>query len=124
MEIIRSLRRVLGALALVAASVVADPLAAQEGRVLGRVTDGVGNPIPGAQITLVPDGGAPPLRAVAGLTGGFEFAGVAAGTYTLRAERPGFPVFERRITVREGEIVSQVLRLRSARGRQVALATP
>lgn len=125
MAIIRSLRRTLGALALVAAPVVTDPLSAQEARVLGRVTDGVGNPVPGAQVTLVAEaGGAPPQQAVAGSTGGFEFAGVAPGTYTLRVVQQGFPAFERRITVRPGEVVSQVLRLRSARGRQVASASP
>lgn len=110
-------RGMVAALALVIATAAAGPLAAQEARVLGRVTDGVGNAVANARIALVPDdGGASRQETVSGTTGGFQFAGVAPGSYTLRAVRDGFPAFERRITVRPGQVVSQVVRLRTSRG--------
>jgi hypothetical protein len=85
-------------------------LAAQDARVLGRVTDGVGNPVANAAITLVADGGAA-LSTVSGQGGGFQFQAVAPGTYTLRAQRDGYGVREQRITVRAGRVVTPVVRL-------------
>jgi hypothetical protein len=82
----------------------------------------VGNPVPEARVALVAQGaGTPAHETVSGQTGGFQFGGVAPGTYTLRATRDGFTVQERRITVRPGQVVSQVVRLlRGRAGRQVA----
>lgn len=94
----------------------AAPVEGQAARVLGRVTDGVGNPVPQARVALVAEGAqAPAHETVSGQTGGFQFAGVQAGTYVLRATRDGYGVQERRITVRPGEVVSQVVRLRTGR---------
>lgn len=94
----------------------AAPVEGQAARVLGRVTDGVGNPVPQARVALVAEGAqAPAHETVSGQTGGFQFAGVVAGTYVLRATRDGYGVQERRITVRPGEVVSQVVRLRTGR---------
>jgi protocatechuate 3,4-dioxygenase beta subunit len=110
-------RGMMAALALVIAAAAAGPLAAQDARVLGRVTDGVGNAVADARIVLVPDdSGAARQETVSGATGGFQFAGVAPGSYTLRAVRDGFPPHERRITVRPGQVLSQVVRLRTHRG--------
>ena len=125
MRAIRSARRVLGALALMAAAAMADaePAAAQGARVLGRVTDGVGNPVADARVTLVPDDtGTARHETTSGQTGGFQFGGVAAGTYTLRVARDGFPAREQRVTVREGQVVSQVVRLRAGRAAQTVAA--
>ena len=96
----------------------------QEARVLGRVTDGVGNPVAEARVTLVPEGAtAAGQETVSGQTGGFQFAGVAPGTYTLRATRAGFTLQERRVTVRAGQVVSQVVRLQRGRAaREVSSA--
>jgi protocatechuate 3,4-dioxygenase beta subunit len=100
----------------VAALAAGAPAARQEARVLGRVTDGVGNPVADARVALVPtDAGTRRQETVSGATGGFQFAGVAPGTYTLRAARDGMGAQERRITVRPGQVVSQVVRLRSGR---------
>ncbi len=100
---------------LVAVLGMADGLAAQDARVLGRVTDGVGNPVPNAAVTLVADrGGAAAQTAVSGPTGGFQFQAVAPGTYTLRAARDGFAAREQRITVRPGRVVTPVVRLTTA----------
>ncbi|HEY0017905.1 MAG TPA: carboxypeptidase-like regulatory domain-containing protein [Longimicrobium sp.] len=108
-----SARRALGAVMLAVAGMMAgaDEGAAQDARVLGRVTDGVGNPVANAAVTLVPEGGGAGQSAVSGPTGGFQFQAVAPGTYTLRAERGGFAVQEQRITVRAGRVVTPVLRL-------------
>jgi hypothetical protein len=102
-------------------------LAAQDARVLGRVTDGLGNPVPNAAVTLVADSNeAAAQTAVSGPTGGFQFQAVAPGTYTLRAVRDGFAAREQRITVRPGRVVTPVVRLstagRSQRGMAAARA--
>jgi protocatechuate 3,4-dioxygenase beta subunit len=114
-------------LGVVAALVLggAGPLWGQEdARVLGRVTDGVGNPVAEARVTLVPEGAAAAgQETVSGQTGGFQFAGVAPGTYTLRATRAGYTVQERRVTVRPGQVTSHVVRLQRGRAaREVANA--
>jgi protocatechuate 3,4-dioxygenase beta subunit len=102
-------------------------LAAQDARVLGRVTDGVGNPVAQASVTLVGENGAAAQATTSGQSGGFQFQAVAPGTYTLRAVREGFAVREQRITVRAGRVVTPVVRL-SAAGRmqreRVAARTP
>lgn len=90
--------------------------AAQEpGRVVGRITDGAGNPVRGATLVLVSDADSSRITASSGETGGFEFARVAAGTYTLRAERPGFATRTTRVTVEPGERETVIARLRPAR---------
>jgi protocatechuate 3,4-dioxygenase beta subunit len=110
----KDVRGVLGAV-LVAVMGMADGVAAQDARVLGRVTDGIGNPVPNAAVTLVADsGGTAAQRTVSGQTGGFQFQAVAPGTYTLRAERDGFAAREQRITVRPGRLVTPVVRLTTA----------
>lgn len=109
---VKIVRRMLGVV-LVAVLGMAKGLAAQDARVLGRVTDGVGNPVANAAITLVAAGGAAQTT-VSGATGGFQFQAVAPGTYTLRAERPGFAAQEQRITVRAGRVVTPVVRLSGA----------
>jgi hypothetical protein len=108
--------RMLALLLGVAALAAGAPAGGQAARVLGRVTDGVGNPVAQARVTLLPlDADTRAHETVSGSTGGFQFGDVAPGTYTLRAAREGFAVRERRITVRPGQVVSQVVRLRSGR---------
>lgn len=120
---ITTARRLLGAV-LVAVAGMAGEAGAQEARVLGRVTDGVGNPVADATVTLVPDDGAAgPRTAVSGQTGGFQFAAVAPGTYTLRVERAGYGVREQPIVVREGRVVTPVVRLTGSGAGRGAVAT-
>jgi hypothetical protein len=124
MRALAFVRRGMGALALLGGLVLggAGPLEGQQAaRVLGRVTDGVGNPVAEARVALVPAGATEPRHeTVSGQTGGFQFAGVQPGTYTLRAARGGYSVGERRVTVRAGQVVSQVVRLQPGRASQVA----
>lgn len=112
----KGVRRVLRMALVLAAGVVgnAGGLAAQDARVLGRVTDGVGNPVAQATVTLVGEAGAASQATTSGASGGFQFEGVAPGTYTLRAVREGFAVREQRITVRPGRVVTPVVRLNTA----------
>jgi protocatechuate 3,4-dioxygenase beta subunit len=108
--------RMLALLLGVAALAGAAPAEGQAARVLGRVTDGVGNAVAEARVTLVPeDAGGQRHETVSGATGGFQFGAVAPGTYTLRAARDGMGARELRITVRPGQVSSQVVRLQSGR---------
>lgn len=122
-------RRMLGMALVLAAGVLgsAGTLAAQDARVLGRVTDGVGNPVAQATVTLVGEDGASAQATTSGASGGFQFQGVAPGTYTLRAVREGFAVREQRVTVRAGRVATPVVRLVAAGRAQramVAARTP
>lgn len=124
-----SVRGALGMWMVLVAAVLgsAGDLAAQDARVLGRVTDGVGNPVAQATVTLVAETGGAGQATTSGQSGGFQFQGVAPGTYTLRARRDGFAVREQRITVRAGRVVTPVVRLSSTARTQrgmVAARTP
>lgn len=90
-------------------------VAQEPGRVVGRITDGAGNPVRGATLVLVSDADSSRASTSSGETGGFEFARVVAGTYTLRAERPGFATRTTRVTVEPGERETVIARLRPAR---------
>ena len=104
------------ALLLATALAGAAPLEAQAARVLGRVTDGVGNPVAQARVALVAEDAAAPVQeTVSGATGGFQFDPVPPGTYTLRAAREGYSAREVRVAVRPGRVVTRVVRLLPAR---------
>jgi hypothetical protein len=116
--------RMLALLLGVAALAGTAPAEGQAARVLGRVTDGIGNPVPEARVALVAEGAqAPAHETASGQTGGFQFAGVAPGTYLLRATRDGYGPQERRITVRPGQVVSQVVRLVRGRAERQGVGT-
>lgn len=107
-------------LLLAGALLAGEPAAAQDAarepaRVVGRVTDGAGNPVKGASLELVADADGSRATASSGETGGFEFPRVAAGTYTLRAERAGFAAGSTRVTVAPGERHTVIARLRPGR---------
>src|SRR5260221_13632521 len=61
-------------------------LAAQTGRVAGRVVDSAGGPLPGAGVSVE----GTPLRATAGAGGSYEIRGIPVGTHTVRARLIGF----------------------------------
>lgn len=91
-------------------------LAAQEhARVVGRVTDGAGNPVRGAVLELVSEADGARTTASSGETGGFEFARLPAGAYVLRAARQGLGDQTTRVTVAAGERRTVITRLRAAR---------
>jgi protocatechuate 3,4-dioxygenase beta subunit len=109
--------RWVGAAMGMALLVLARPAAAQAGRVLGRVTDGIGNPVAHAQVTLVAADSARAARtAVTGETGGFEFGAVPPGRYTVRAAAPGFRDRELRVELQPAEVETVIARLITVRG--------
>lgn len=55
----------------------------------GKVIDETGVVIPGVKVTLTRSG-VPPFTAVSDEAGRFRMAGVSAGTYELKAEKPGY----------------------------------
>lgn len=89
--------------------------AQEPGRVVGRITDDAGNPVRGATLVLVSDADSSRTGTTSGETGGFEFARVTAGTYTLRVERRGFATRTARVKVEPGERETVIARLRPAR---------
>lgn len=93
------------------------PAAAQEGRVVGRVTDGTGKPVRGASVVLVAaDSGTTARReATTGESGGFDFAAVHPGIYTLRASGRGYRERVVRVELAPSELESVIARLPLAR---------
>ena len=108
----------LPALALGGVAVAAMPGSAQAqvmpaqapDRIQGSVTGEMGQPIAGAQVTVV----GTRLGAVTGDNGRYMITGVAPGTYTLRAQRIGYRPSERSVTVSAGGIAEADFRLESA----------
>jgi len=104
---------------LALAAVLSSPAAAQAGRVIGRVTDGVGNAVSDAKVALVPADSTAAVRTeTTGETGGFEFARVAPGQYTLRVERAGYRVREMQVDLQPGGRETLIARLGLARPRE------
>jgi protocatechuate 3,4-dioxygenase beta subunit len=99
--------------------------AAQAGRVVGRVTDATGKPVRGASVVLVAadSASAPARREVTGETGGFDFAAVRPGVYTVRASGPGYRERVLRVEIAPAELESVIARLPQARPAN-ALAEP
>ena len=96
---------------------LAAPAAAQAGRVIGRVTDAVGNPVANARVVLVPaDSAAAPRTAVTGETGGFDFAAVPPGRYSVRAAAAGFRERQLHVELRPHARQTVIARLATQRG--------
>jgi hypothetical protein len=106
-------RRGLAALLVAAASAMAAGDAAAQARVVGRVTDALGRPLAGVQVVLVREVGDSLVRTTveAGETGGFQFDGLAPGTYRIRASDGGVASGEREVTVEDGGRRLVILRL-------------
>jgi protocatechuate 3,4-dioxygenase beta subunit len=102
------------------AAVVHTTAAAQAGRVIGRVTDGVGNPVTAAEVALVArdSASAAARMETTGETGGFEFARVQPGAYTLRVRRAGFRAREMQVELRPGGRETLIARLPTAPRRE------
>jgi hypothetical protein len=94
-------------LALLVAVALAVPyLAAQsttQGAVTGTVTDPTGAVIPGAQITLTNNGTGVTQTAVTNSTGGYHFALLPPGTYTLSVASKGYQTAKRTLYVSVGQ---------------------
>jgi protocatechuate 3,4-dioxygenase beta subunit len=107
-------RMVAGALLGLLAA--AGQAAAQAGRVVGRVTDATGKPVPGASVVLArADSAAAERREATGETGGFDFSGVQPGVYLLRASGAGYRERVVRVELAPAELESVIARLPLAR---------
>ena len=58
--------------------------------VSGTITDASGAVVPGASVTIVNQGTALRRSVLTDMAGGYRFAGLSTGTYSLRIEKPGF----------------------------------
>jgi len=73
------------------------------GGINGAVTDDTGTGLIGATVLLVE---APQFATSSASAGAFSFSGVAPGTYTVKAQAPGYSSAQRTATVTAGKIVS------------------
>jgi len=80
------------------ALVTAETLAAQSGRLRGRVSDSAGAGLPGAMVSV--EGTL--FRATAGAQGEYEVRNIPAGTYTVRARLIGRTAASAQVTVPAG----------------------
>ena len=76
-------------------------LLGQSATLRGIVTDESGAIVPGATITLTPNGGTP-ATAAAGSDGSYSLTGVAPGDYVARASAPELATAPIKITIRPG----------------------
>ncbi len=89
-----------GGFALLLLSVFADPLAAQNGTVSGRVTDaGSNRPMVSAQVSLTNTG----LGTLTSSDGRYLILNVPPGQYTVRVDRIGFKAGTKPVTVTAGQ---------------------
>ena len=90
----------------------------REGRIVGRVTDFAGNAVAGASVVLARADSARPARtAKSGETGGFEFASLAPGSYTVVAHVPGQAAAPVRVEVVAGRRRTVIARLSASQAR-------
>jgi TonB-linked SusC/RagA family outer membrane protein len=85
------------------AALLAAPLLAQTGTIVGRVTDRAsGQPVPNARIQVVQAG----QVASANFEGRYRVSGLAAGTYDVRVIAVGYGAERQQATVKAGETVT------------------
>ncbi len=87
-----------GVTLLLASIALALPLAAQTGRIRGRVADSAGAAVPGALVTV--EGTL--LRTTTGQQGDYQIGGVPSGVHTVRARRIGYTAASVQLTVPAG----------------------
>jgi hypothetical protein len=101
-------RGVLGGLALVLGllALAAPPAAAQSttGRITGTVSDASNQIVAGATVTIVNEATGESRTSTSDQAGGFTFAALEPGTYTIRVELTGFQSHERKnVTLTSGD---------------------
>jgi TonB-linked SusC/RagA family outer membrane protein len=109
--ILPHVQRVSFAIAVLCVSVVTAPLSAQTrtGTVTGAVTGEIGEPLTGAQVTLVGTG----LGTLTSASGRYTIVNVPAAQYRVRAQMIGRRPIEQTITVAVGQTQTQDFVLKS-----------
>jgi iron complex outermembrane receptor protein len=69
----------------------------------GQVLDPFGNVVPDTAITVTNIATHAVLQGTSDSSGNYSVSGLAPGSYSLRASRPGFDLFERSITIQAGQ---------------------
>lgn len=82
---------------------------AEGGTVVGKVLDGNGNPLPGADVMITNSN----LSVVSDESGRFELAGVPAGRQTVKVDYLGYDSKEMEIEVSSGRIIEKNITLES-----------
>lgn len=101
MSLITPLRQwLLAVCAVVLVFVPSQAFSQTNGVISGTVTDSGGTPIVGARVSV---DGATPVSAGSNAVGRYTLAGIASGTYIVRARYFGFRVEERTVTVNAGQ---------------------
>src|SRR5215475_11554793 len=83
----------VAAVTLLAFTVIAKAQTAATGTIRGVITDPSGSLAPSVTVTLAPAEGTP-RTATTDTKGAYQFTGIAAGSYTVRAAAPGFQNYE------------------------------
>src|SRR5437763_8808966 len=89
-------RRVLVALSLFAALLVASPAHAQTGQINGSITDNTGAVVPGATVRAIEAATGLSRDTVTGADGRYTFAAMRPTTYDITAELTGFRTSQRK----------------------------
>ena len=86
----------------------------QTGTLTGSILDEEGNPLPGANITITSESLMGTQSAVSSANGVFRFPNLPPGTYSLKAELPGFQtVIRSNIIVHVGMVVNVEIRMKA-----------
>ena len=95
---LRSVSRTLGASALLAAclSLAAQTTPDPAASISGTITDTSGGAVSGAKITAVSQSTNAQAATLSDATGHFVVDKLAAGSYTIKAELPGFSAYEKK----------------------------
>ena len=80
-------------------------LASAQLSITGKVTNTVGEALPGATITIIK----PAMSAVADASGKYNFTGLKAGNYTLKASYIGYQAITRNIALGADEVINVTL---------------
>ncbi len=102
---------------------LAMPLLAQQGRIVGTITEATGAVIPHAKITAIHEATQVRREFLTDGTGNYDLPGLAVGTYSVRAEMQGFKSSEARVLVEVAQVVRQNLMLSVGEVRETVSVT-
>lgn len=87
----------------------------------GQTTDPTGTAVPAVAIALTNVGTRTVSQATSDENGNYSVSGLAAGTYSLRASKPGFEAYDRSIVLQAGQMLSAPISLSLSAVRQTVV---